>query len=164
MRVGGLAAMELMGQWAPSVQDSSSTDKTGLGAKLGFFTFPTVDGGKGKAGDAFGGGGGFAVGRNAPPQTLDLVRFLVNVDNQRKAAATGAVLPVAKGAEDAIKDPNLATVAKALGTATGFQFFLDQAYAPAIGQQVNDSVAALIAGTASPEQVAQAITKTAKNQ
>jgi raffinose/stachyose/melibiose transport system substrate-binding protein len=160
----GQAAMELMGQWAASVQNSSSTDKKGLGDKLGFFTFPTVDGGKGKAGDAFGGGGGFAVGRNAPAQTLDLVRFLVNVDNQRKAAATGAVLPVAKGAEDAIKDPNLATVAKTLASATGFQLFLDQAYAPAIGQQVNDSVAALIAGTTSPEQVAQTIAKTAKNQ
>jgi raffinose/stachyose/melibiose transport system substrate-binding protein len=158
------AAMELMGQWAPAVQNSSSASKKGLGDKLGFFPFPTVDGGKGKAGDAFGGGGGFAIGRNAPPQALDLVKFLVNVDNQRKAAKTGAVLPVAKGAEDAVTDPNLATVSKTLASATGFQLFLDQAYAPAIGQQVNDSVAELIAGTASPQQVAQTIAKTAKNQ
>jgi raffinose/stachyose/melibiose transport system substrate-binding protein len=50
-----------------------------------------------------------------------------------------------------------------LTNATGFQLFLDQAYPPAIGQQVNDSVAALIAGSASPEAVAQAITKTAKS-
>lgn len=158
------AAMELMGQWAPTVQGSSSTTKGGLGDKLGFFPFPVVDGGKGTATDAFGGGGGFAVGRNAPPEALDVVKVLVDVVNQRKAAATGAVIPVAKGAEDAIKDPNLATVSKTLASATGFQLFLDQAYAPAVGQQVNDSVAELIAGTASPEQVAQVIAKTAKSQ
>lgn len=160
----GQAAMELMGQWGPSVQNSSSASKNGLGDKLGFFPFPAVDGGKGKAADAFGGGNGFALGHNAPAITSDFVKFLVDPANQRREAATGAVLPVAKGADDAIKDANMATVAKSLSSATGFQLYLDQAYAPAVGQQVNDSVAELVAGTVTPQQVAQAITKTAKNQ
>ncbi|MEU1167849.1 hypothetical protein ABZ372_49580, partial [Streptomyces sp. NPDC005921] len=42
--------------------------------------------------------------------------------------------------------------------------YLDQADAPAVGQQVNDSVAGLIAGSKSPEDVTQAITKTAKEE
>jgi raffinose/stachyose/melibiose transport system substrate-binding protein len=50
-----------------------------------------------------------------------------------------------------------------LAQATGFQLYLDQAYPPAIGQQVNDSVAALVAKSASPQAVAQAIAKTAKS-
>jgi len=160
----GGAAMELMGQWAPSVQNSSSTSKKGIGDKLGFFTFPAVDGGKGAPTDAFGGGGGHAIGKGAPPATVDFLKFISQVDNQRTAAASGAVLPVAKGAEEAIKDPNLKVVAQALATATGFQLYLDQAYPPAVGQQVNDSVAQLIAGTRSPEQVTSDITRVAKDQ
>jgi len=158
----GKAAMELMGQWAPSTEVSLSASKKGIGDKLGFFPFPTVDGGKGSMTDAFGGGNGFAVGKNAPPATVDFIKYLLSADNQRKAALTGSVLPTTKGAEDGIKDPNLAVVSKSLATATGFQLYLDQAYAPAVGQQVNDSVAALVAGKASPEQVVQAITKVAK--
>ncbi|HZM79982.1 MAG TPA: extracellular solute-binding protein [Candidatus Limnocylindrales bacterium] len=160
----GTAAMELMGQWAPSVQKSSSNSKTGLGDKLGFFTFPSVKDGKGKATDAFGGGNGFAIGRNAPPAAIDFVKFLLSVENQQKAAVTDSIVPITKGAETALQDPNLKAVSKALGAATGYQLYLDQAYPPAVGQQVNDSVAELIAGKASPEQVTSAITKVAKSQ
>jgi raffinose/stachyose/melibiose transport system substrate-binding protein len=160
----GGAAMELMGQWAPSVQASASTSKNGLGDKLGFFPFPTVDGGKGKVSEAFGGGNGFAVGKNAPASTVDFLKFLLGAANQRKAAATGAVLPTAKDAADAIADANSKVVAASLAAATGFQLYLDQAYPPAVGQQVNDSVAELIAGSKSPEQIVKDITTVAKSQ
>lgn len=157
----GQAAMELMGQWAPSVEASTSTDKKGLGDKLGFFPFPSVDGGKGLITDAFGGGGGFAIGKNAPAETVDFLKFIANVDNQRKAGASGAIMPVVKAAQDSITDPNQALVAKTLAASTGFQLYLDQAYSPTVGQQVNDSVAELIAGKATPEQVGRAITDAA---
>jgi len=160
----GMAAMELMGQWAPAVEASSSSDKKGLGDKLGFFPFPSVEGGKGKATDAFGGGNGFAVGKNAPPATVDFLKYFLDAAQQRRAAETGAVLPTSKAAESSIKDPNNKVVAQTLASATGFQLYLDQAYPPAVGQQVNDSVAELIAGTKSPDQVTKDITTTAKNQ
>src|SRR5204862_4515291 len=35
----GAAAIELMGQWAPAVEESSSASTKGLGDKLGFFPF-----------------------------------------------------------------------------------------------------------------------------
>jgi raffinose/stachyose/melibiose transport system substrate-binding protein len=160
----GQAAMELMGQWAPSIQAAYSTNKQGIGDKLGFFPFPALEGGKGAITEVFGGANGFAIGKNAPPETLELLKFLLSPDSQRKAAANNGVLPVTKGAEDAIVDENLKVVHAALMNATGFQLFLDQACPPAVGQQVNDSVVELLAGTASPELVAQAIAKTAKNQ
>ncbi|GAB3809998.1 extracellular solute-binding protein [Micromonospora zhanjiangensis] len=160
----GGAAMELMGQWAPTVQNSSSTSKKGLGDKLGFFKFPTVDGGKGAITEAFGGGNGFAVGKNAPPATIDFLKTLVNAANQRRSAATGAVLPAVKEAADAITDANQKIVAETLASSTGFQLYLDQAYPPAVGQQVNDSVAELIAGSKSPEQIVKDITQVAKTQ
>ena len=159
----GQAAMELMGQWAPTIEAAYSTDKKGIGDKLGFFPFPALEGGKGSPAEVLGGCNGFAVGKNAPPEAFELVKFLLSLESQRKAAGEGGVLPVTRGAEDAIKDPNLKVVHGALANATGFQLYLDQAYPPAIGQQVNDSVAALVAKSASPQAVAQAIAKTAKS-
>ncbi|GAB7046404.1 extracellular solute-binding protein [Catenuloplanes indicus JCM 9534] len=158
----GKAAMELMGQWAPTVQKDSSAGKAGLGDKLGFFPFPAVDGGRGRITDAFGGGGGFAIGRNAPAKAIDFLRFIAQPDNARIEAKTAGVLPVVKAAQDAVTDPNLKSVADILGSSTGFQLYLDQAFAPAVGQQVNDSVAELLAGQASPQDVAAAITTVAK--
>ncbi|MGI5486798.1 extracellular solute-binding protein [Microtetraspora malaysiensis] len=157
----GKAAMELMGQWAPAVENDTGK---GLGENLGFFPFPAVEGGKGSGTDAFGGGGGYAVGANAPAEALDFLKFLHDPAQHRKVVESGAILPVLKDEEDAVKDPNLAVVAKTLASATGFQLYLDQAYPPAVGQEVNDSVAALIAGSKSPEEVAQAITETAKSE
>jgi raffinose/stachyose/melibiose transport system substrate-binding protein len=159
----GQAAMELMGQWAPPTQAAYSTSKKGIGDKLGYFPFPALEGGSGSPSEAFGGGNGFTVGKNAPPETLELVKFLLSVESQRKTAV-GGYLPVTKGAEDAIADPNAKLVHAALTQASGFQLYLDQAYPPAIGQQVNDSMAELLAGSATPQAVAQAIAKVAKSQ
>ncbi|MCA2228337.1 extracellular solute-binding protein [Nonomuraea aurantiaca] len=157
----GKAAMELMGQWAPTVQASSGK---GLRDNLGFFPFPTVDGGKGAITEAFGGGGGIAVGADAPAEAVEFVKFMTEKGNHAKAVESGGVLPVLKGEESAVKDANLKVVAQSLASATGFQLFLDQAYPPAVGQEVNDSVAQLIAGTKTPQQVVEAITEVAKSE
>jgi raffinose/stachyose/melibiose transport system substrate-binding protein len=159
---GSKAAMELMGQWAPSVEEAQSKKK--LGDNLGFFPFPTVAGGQGKVTDAFGGGNGFAIGKDAPPETVDFLKYFVSVQNQETAAATGAILPTAKGAETAVKDPRAQAVLQTVNSASAFQLYLDQAFPPAVGQEVNDQVAALIAGKASPDAVAKAITTAAKSQ
>ncbi|MEV5494651.1 extracellular solute-binding protein [Nonomuraea fuscirosea] len=157
----GKAAMELMGQWAPSVQADSGK---GLGDDLGFFAFPSVEGGKGSAGDAFGGGGGLTVGTDAPKEAVDFVKFMTEMGNHSKAVEAGGVLPVLKGEESAVKDPNLKQVATMLASASGYQLYLDQAYPPAVGQQVNDSVAELIAGTKTPEEVGADISEVAKSE
>ncbi|WP_236239465.1 extracellular solute-binding protein [Streptomyces sp. CC228A] len=154
----GLAAMELMGQWGPSVQKDAGAD---LGADLGFFPFPTVDGGAGRATEVFGGGGGFALRRGAPKEALDFLRFFV-LENQSELLASDGYLPVVRGAERQLTDANRRVVADSLVKATGFQLFLDQAYPPAVGQEVNDSVADLIAGKKTPQQVTASITEAAK--
>ncbi|WP_091554544.1 extracellular solute-binding protein [Micromonospora pattaloongensis] len=158
----GKAAMELMGQFAPSNQAAFSQSKSGLGDKLGFFPFPSVEGGKGKVSDIFGGGNGFAVGKDAPPKTVEFLKYLLDVEVQRKGAASGAILPVTKGAEDAIKDPNQQVVAKTVNESTAFQLYLDQAWEPKVGQQVNDSVTELLAGKATPDRVLKSINNAAK--
>jgi raffinose/stachyose/melibiose transport system substrate-binding protein len=102
------------------------------------------------------------IGRNAPSKTMDFVKFLLSVESQKKSTAGGGVLPVTQGAEVAITDPNLKKVQETAKSASSFQLYLDQAYKPALGQTVNDSVAALVAGQATPQKVAEDIAKAAK--
>ncbi|MEU7644549.1 extracellular solute-binding protein [Streptomyces huasconensis] len=157
----GRAAMELMGQWAPVVQADAGK---GIGDDLGFFPFPTVAGGSGALTDVLGGGGGYAVRKGAPQAAVDFLKFLVTAESDRVLVSKAAMMPVVKDATSALADPNLKDVSATLGKATGFQLYPDQAYPPAVGQEVNDSVAGLIAGAKSPEQVARSITQVAKSQ
>jgi raffinose/stachyose/melibiose transport system substrate-binding protein len=161
----GKAAMELMGQWAPSAQVTAATNKTGLGDDLGFFIFPSVDGGAGDPNDALGGCDGYAIGKNAPDQAVAFVRYLTSLDVQTMLASKGiAVLPVVKGADEAITDPNLVGVKESLAKAKYLQLYYDQFLPPAVGATVNDSVQGLFAGTSSPEDVANAIEASAAQE
>ncbi len=158
----GRAAMDLMGQWAPSTFNANTKDKKGLGDDLGWFPFPSVDGGAGQPGEQFGGGDGFAIGKDAPPEAIDFLKFLLSDEIASKAGASGALLPVTKGTEDSVEDPNMKSVLDARGKASFVQLYLDQAYAPAVGQAVNDAVQELFAGKATPEAVAKQIANAAK--
>lgn len=120
----GKAAMELMGQWAPGVQRDSSESKAGIGDKLAWFPFPMVEGGKGDAGDAFGGGNGYAIGKNASPEAIDFVKFLSSGEAQAELAKLGVSLPVVKGGEAGLSDPFLITIQKSSGAAKYFQTVL----------------------------------------
>ncbi|MEV6167522.1 extracellular solute-binding protein [Streptomyces sp. NPDC051954] len=157
----GKSAMELMGQWAPVVQADAGK---GLGDDLGFFPFPAVEGGKGAITEVFGGGGGHALRQGAPQAAVDFLKFFASEATDLELVKKTGVLPVVPGAESAITDPNIKAVQAQLKGSTGFQLYLDQAYAPALGQEVNDSVGALIAGSKSPEQVTESITQTAKEE
>ncbi|HTX80185.1 MAG TPA: extracellular solute-binding protein [Longilinea sp.] len=157
----GKAAMELSGQWAPSVEKANSAD--GVGVKnLGMFNFPAVEGGVGLATDVVGGGNGFAIGKNAPPEAIDFVKYLTSVDNQKIIAAHGTGTPPVKGADVALTDPNLLLVTQSVANATYFQLYYDQYMPSAMGGVINDAVQKLFAGTATPEQVAAEIEAGAK--
>ncbi|NMB58050.1 MAG: extracellular solute-binding protein, partial [Chloroflexi bacterium] len=152
----GKAAMELSGQWAPSVQAAKSADGKGV-ANLGLFGFPAVEGGAGDGSDVVGGGNGFAIGKNASPEAIDFVKFLTNKENQTLIASQGSGIPVVKGAEVGLKDPNMKLVQEKFAKAAYFQLYYDQFLPSAVGGAINDNVQKLFAGTASPEEVAKAI-------
>jgi raffinose/stachyose/melibiose transport system substrate-binding protein len=152
----GQAAMELMGQWAPGAQAQYSTDGKGIGTdNIGWFPFPMVEGGAGNPGDVFGGGDGIAVGKNAPDEAVDFLKFLTSEENN--AANAFFTIPVIKGTESAITDPVMQQIIKARNDAPYFQLYYDQFLPPAVGNEVNDAVATIFGGTASPEEAAQAI-------
>ena len=158
----GRAAMDLMGQWAPSTFAANTEDGDKVLEDLGWFPFPTVDGGAGQASEQFGGGDGFAFGKDAPPEAVDFAKYLTTSDVAAKAGASGSTLPVLKGSESSVQDPNMKAVLDARAQASSVQLFLDQAYAPAVGQAINDAVQGLFAGKSSPQEVAQQIADAAK--
>jgi raffinose/stachyose/melibiose transport system substrate-binding protein len=160
----GKVAMELMGQWAPAVMKDNSVDKQGIGDKLGWFPFPAVEGGAGDPNDAVGGGNGFAIGKNASPEAVDFVKYLSRPESQVQLAELGVAIPVVKGGEAGLKDPLMITLQKSLASAKYFQLYYDQALPPAMGSVINDSVQGLFAGTLTPEQLAQAIEDSAKEE
>ncbi len=160
----GQAAMELMGQWAPSVQQANSTTGKGIGDKLAWFPFPAVTGGKGDPNDGVGGGNGIAVGRDAPAEAIDFLKFFSSLDNARIIGEHNIGLPTTKGAESSVADPQLRAVLEARANAQFVQLYLDQATSPAMGAAINDATAGLFASTATPEQVCQAITEAAASE
>jgi raffinose/stachyose/melibiose transport system substrate-binding protein len=158
MATGG-AAMLLMGQWAPGTIDANSPDDGGIGDALAWFPFPTVEGGDGEATDVFGGGNGFAVGKDAPPEAVEFLEYATSLDVANRWGETNSgILPVTIGSEGSLTDPFLQDVIEARGEATYVQAYLDQAYDPDLGLFINDAVEQLYAGQASAEEVAQMIT------
>jgi raffinose/stachyose/melibiose transport system substrate-binding protein len=156
------AAFHLMGQWAPGTQNANSPDGQGLGDKLGWFPFPAVDGGDGDPTDGFGGGNGFAVGKDAPPEAIEFLKYISSEDVARRWGETNSgILPVVIGSEDSISDANLQSILSARADASYVQLYLDQAYDPDLGNAINDAVEQLYAGQASAEDVAQTITDAA---
>ena len=153
----GKAAMELSGQWAPSTQKANSANQEGIGENLGLFGFPSVEGGAGAGTDVVGGGNGFAIGKDAEPEAIDFVKYLTSVENQTIIAANGSGIPVVKGAETGLTDPNMLQVQQTFAAAEYFQLYYDQFLPPATGSVLNDSVQGLFAGTMTPEEVAQAV-------
>jgi raffinose/stachyose/melibiose transport system substrate-binding protein len=152
----GNAAMLLMGHWAPGTMRANGPDLAASG-ELGWFSFPAYEGGGGLGTDAFGGGNGFAVGKDAPPEAVDFLGYLSSLDVANRVGATGARLPVTIGSEGSVTDPDLAVVLAGRGEATYVQLYLDQAYPPAVGGAVNDAVELLFAETGTPQDVVDAI-------
>jgi len=160
----GKAAMELSGQWAPSVQAANSADQKGVGENLGLFNFPAVKGGAGDVTDVIGGGNGFAIGKNAEPEAVDFVKYLTSAENQVVIAKSGSGIPVVKGGEAGLTDENMKTVQKTFSAAKYFQLYYDQYLPPAMGSVLNDAVQGIFAGKSTPEEATKAIEESAAKE
>ena len=157
----GQAAYMLQGQWAAGSQRSQSESRTGI-PNIGWAQFPAVEGGAGAITDVFGGGDGFSIGRDAPPEAVEFVKWLLNAENASiwQAFNDGTLLPRADSAQF-VTDPALQEVLAKRNEATFAQLYLDQATPTNYGTAINEAVAGLIAGALTPEQVTQAMTDAA---
>ena len=155
----GEAAMHLMGHWDPGVQRGNSTSGEGLPeGVLGWFPFPTVEGGAGGTTDMLGGGDGIAIGANASDMAVEFAKFLSSGDSSfRFTQLPIGWLPVVASAEAGVTDPNLLTVLAARNAAGYYQSYYDQFLPPAVAQAVLDAVDGLFNGTMTAEDAAQSI-------
>ncbi|MFI7553031.1 ABC transporter substrate-binding protein [Micromonospora sediminimaris] len=158
----GKAAMELMGDWNKGTLDTVTEDQEALNKFIGWFPVPAITGSAGDPKAALGGGDGFACAKNAPAECVEFLKYIVSPEVQKGYAETGTGLPVAKGAEDGVKDPALKSILEATTSATYVQLWLDTAFGSTVGNAMNDAIVAIFAGNGTPEQVVEAMKAAAR--
>jgi raffinose/stachyose/melibiose transport system substrate-binding protein len=76
---------------------------------------------------------------------------------QKKFGASGAGLPVTKGSESSVTDPNLVQVLDGKNKASYVQLWLDTSYGANIAGAMNDGIVNLFAGKGTPEDIVKAM-------
>ncbi|MET7396519.1 extracellular solute-binding protein [Dactylosporangium sp. NPDC005572] len=160
----GKAAMELQGDWELPTMIPLTEDKD-FAKKLSWFPFPEVEGGKGTAGTALGGGDGFSCSVKGGAACADFLKYIASTEVQTKLVTTNtATLPANPAAISAIQDPSLKTVQEALNKAPYIQVYFDQALPTSVGQALNDAIADFFAGKGSPQGIVDAFNKAVANK
>jgi raffinose/stachyose/melibiose transport system substrate-binding protein len=157
----GKAAFHLQaGVWVLGVGRMYAADKKGLpDAKLDWFFFPEVQGGKGKANDIFGSVYGWLVSKDARKETLEFMKVWLGKETQTKLAAEGLSIPMVKGTAEAIHDPFYKALALEVNHSSWIGLAMDQLLGRDTGRVFNDEALAVASSGKSPEQAAEAIEK-----
>ena len=135
----------------------------GLGDKTGWFPFPEVEGGAGDPAAQHGGGDAWAVSEGVPDASVDLVKYLLSDEVQQGFAENDMGLPTNPAASDSVTDPALAQLLEVRDAAPYVQLYFDTAFGTSVGGAMNDAVALLFAGEATPQDIVDA-TQTAADQ
>jgi raffinose/stachyose/melibiose transport system substrate-binding protein len=151
----GKVAMELQGHWEPGVMQGLTEDKKGLGENTGWFPFPTVPGGQGDQSAALGGGDAWAVSQDAPDAAVDFVKYLLSDDVQKGFAERDMGLPTNPAAGGSVKDPALGGLLKVRDEAPYVQLYFDTAFGQSVGGAMNDEIALMFAGKATPQDIVE---------
>ncbi len=139
----GKAAMELQGDWDPSVMEGVSTNKK-LASELGWFPFPQTPGSAGSQTAVLGGGDGFScTGSTAQAQACaQFLRYLDSAPVQAQIVGPGASgEPVVASASTAIKLPATQTAAAYFKKASYVELYFDTALETKPGQNLDTAIA-----------------------
>ncbi|MGY1810942.1 extracellular solute-binding protein [Blastococcus sp. SYSU D00669] len=160
----GQVAMELAGHWEPGVMQGLTENGEGLGDKTGWFPFPAVEDGAGDPTAQLGGGDAWAVSEGAPDAAVDLVKYLLSDEVQQGFAENDMGLPTNTTATGSVSDPALAQLIEVRDAAPFIQLYFDTAFGASVGGAMNDEVALLFAGEASPQDVVDATQQAADQE
>lgn len=149
----GKVAIELQGHWEPGVMQGLTEDGQGLGENTGWFAFPTVDGGEGDQSAALGGGDAWAVSEDAPDVAVEFVEYLLSDEVQKGFAENSMGLPTNPTASQYVADPALAGLLEVRDAAPYVQLYFDTAFGQSVGGAMNDEIALLFAGQATPQDI-----------
>jgi raffinose/stachyose/melibiose transport system substrate-binding protein len=143
MVASGKAAMELQGDWDPSVMEGVSTNKN-LSSELGWFPFPQTPGSAGSQTAVLGGGDGFSC-TGTQTQAQDCAEFLQYLDSpsvQAQIVGKGASgEPVVTSESSAITLPATQTAAAYFKTAAYQELYFDTALPTKPGQNLDTAIA-----------------------
>jgi raffinose/stachyose/melibiose transport system substrate-binding protein len=157
-------AMEMQGHWEPGVMQGLTDDGKGLGQKTGWFPFPAIEGGKGDPSAQLGGGDAWAVSEGAPDEAVDLVKHLLSDEVQQGFAENDMGLPTNPAASDSVSDPALAELLAVRDAAPFVQLYFDTTFGESVDGALNDTIALMFAGQASPEDVVEATQQAADEE
>jgi raffinose/stachyose/melibiose transport system substrate-binding protein len=139
----GKAAMELQGDWDPSVMEGVSTNKN-LSSELGWFPFPQLPGSAGSQTAVLGGGDGFSC-TGTQQQTQACAKFLQYLDSpsvQAQLVGKGASgEPVVTSESSAITLPATQTAAAYFKKASYVELYFDTALETKPGQNLDTAIA-----------------------
>ncbi|HIC88976.1 MAG TPA: extracellular solute-binding protein, partial [Anaerolineae bacterium] len=159
------AAMMLMGTWLPGVIEK---EMPGITAKMDFFMFPAVEGGKGNPANVVGGTNtAYAIASTCkhPELAVELLKELSSDETVKELVEVVGRVSGVKVEVDATKVPPLTLKAmKTLETAGHLQLYYDQYLPPAMAETHKDTTQALFGKTMTPEEAAQAMEEAAKKE
>jgi raffinose/stachyose/melibiose transport system substrate-binding protein len=154
----GNAAFHLMGDWDIGAQAGNSASGEGLSEEqLGFFSFPAVEGGAGRATDTLGGINGFVLSKDAPDEAVQFLQYINSPENQLEAGKEDLYIPLAVGSDAGIVNPIRAQISRNLAESQWHQIFLDQDLGADVGGVVNDISLQLATGDIDPQGAAELI-------
>lgn len=152
------AAMTFDGWWGGTWIPAASTDVEAAKARIKFCPFPEVEGGAGVPGTTMGSGNGFSIGRDAPPQAVEFLRFLTSEAEYVKLVEAGfAKPPVMVGTEALVTDANSVAVIQLGATTPHFAQEWNQALGPKFGTVFKEQAAALMTGVTTGAAATQAL-------
>jgi raffinose/stachyose/melibiose transport system substrate-binding protein len=139
----GRAAMELQGDWDPSVMEGVSTNKN-LSTELGWFPFPQTPGTAGSQTAVLGGGDGYScTGTQQQAQACaEFLQYLDSASVQAQIVGPGASgEPVLTSESSAITLPATQTAAAYFKTAAYEQLYFDTALPTKPGENLDTAIA-----------------------
>ena len=157
MFADGAGVFHLMGDWDYLPMRERSTSGEGLpDDQLAIISFPAVSDPVAEGGSdaTLGGINGWAVSRNAEPEAVAFLAFMMNAENQREAGAQQLFIPIAVGTSDGMENPFYVQVAQNIEASSYHQIFLDQYLGASVGATINDISADLAQGAITPEDAA----------
>ena len=152
----GKVAMELAGHWEPGVMQGLTEDGKGLGDATGWFAFPSFEGQLGDPTSALGGGDAWGLPADAPDAAVEFVNYLLSDEVQKGFAENDMGLPTNPSASQYVSDPALATLLEVRDNAARVQLYFDTAFGTSVGGAMNDAIALMFAGKASPQDIVAA--------
>ncbi|MGP4061139.1 extracellular solute-binding protein [Halobacillus sp. H74] len=154
------AGMIVQGNW---MLGTTRNDMPEFEEKLGFFLFPTIEGGQGSNKDIVGGVSPvFSVSEKSEKQELaaELVNELTNKETAQQLANTDGAISAVKGVE--YDDEYVQEISKVLEEAEYMQTFYDQTLPPELAEVHLDTTQALFGLSMTPEEAAKEVEAKAK--